>query len=30
VKRLDAGAPPRGVKVAAWPLGGAFVPCAVI
>jgi hypothetical protein len=30
VKRLDAATPPRGVKVAAWPLGGAFVPCAVI
>jgi len=30
VKRLEGAAPPRGVKMAAWPLGGAFAPCAVI
>jgi len=30
VKRLESAAPPRGVKMAAWPLGGAFTPCAVI
>ena len=30
VKRIDSPAPARGVKVAGWPVGGAFAPCLVL